>query len=166
MCDGQRPPLQKQAFRIEKARIAHDTSAVSKRNGLTLLGRSEARVPASPAEARLETFPNPAKRDYTIHFETDVFTSLCPITGQADFARIEIDYVPDKLCVESKSLKFYLAAYRNERAFNEAVTNRILDDLVRALQPKSARIVAQFSPRGGIGLTVEASYPHSVKSKR
>ena len=139
---------------------------MSKRNGLTLLGRSEARIPESPAEARLETFPNPAKRDYTIQFETDDFTSLCPITGQADFARIEIDYVPGKLCLESKSLKFYLASYRNERAFNEAVTNRILDDLVRVLQPNAPKSLHSFLPRGGIGLTVEATYPDSPKSKR
>src|ERR1700682_1699063 len=99
---------------------------------LTLLGRSEAKIPAWPAEARLETFSNPARRNYRIHFETDDFTSLCPVTGQADFARIEIDYVPDELCVESKSLKFYLASYRNVRAFNEAVTNRILEDFVQA----------------------------------
>src|SRR4029077_13998118 len=103
-----------------------------KGEGLTLLGRSEARIPTSPEQARLETFPNPAKREYHIQFETDDFTSLCPVTGQADFARIEIDYVPDRVCVESKSLKFYLASYRNVRAFNEAVTNRILDDFVRA----------------------------------
>ena len=126
---------------------------------LTLLGRSEARIPASPEEARLETFPNPAQRDYHILFETDDFTSLCPVTGQADFARIEIDYVPDRVCVESKSLKFYLAAYRNERAFNEAVTNRILDDFVRACSPRSAMVTAQFSARGGIALTVRAEYP-------
>src|SRR6266446_5312425 len=74
---------------------------------LTLLGRTEARIPASPAEARLETFPNPApRRNYRIHFETDDFTSVCPVTGQPDFARIDIDYVPDRLCVESKSLNF------------------------------------------------------------
>ena len=77
---------------------------------LTLLGRSEAKIPALPAEAQLETFPNPARRNYRIHFETDDFTSLCPVTGQADFARIDIDYVPERLCVESKSLKFYLAS--------------------------------------------------------
>jgi 7-cyano-7-deazaguanine reductase len=124
---------------------------------LTLLGRSDAPVPASPSEATLETFPNPAKRDYRIHFETSDFTSLCPITGQADFARIEIEYVPDKLCVESKSLKFYLASFRNERAFNEAVTNRILDDFVRACSPREANITASFSARGGIALTVRAS---------
>jgi 7-cyano-7-deazaguanine reductase len=130
---------------------------------LTLLGRSEARVPASPTEATLETFPNPAKRHYRIHFETSDFTSLCPITGQADFARIEIDYVPDKLCVESKSLKFYLAAFRNERAFNEAVTNRILNDFVRACSPREANITASFSARGGIALTVRTSFPNAPK---
>ncbi|HWN24566.1 MAG TPA: preQ(1) synthase, partial [Candidatus Sulfotelmatobacter sp.] len=115
---------------------------------LTLLGRSEAKLPASPAEAHLETFPNPARRNYHIHFETDDFTSLCPVTGQADFARIDIDYVPNRLCVESKSLKFYLASYRNEHAFNEAVTNRILDDFVNACTPREAIVTAQFSARG------------------
>ena len=133
--------------------------AKTKTSKLTLLGRSEARIPASPAEARLEIFPNPARREYWIHFETDDFTSLCPITGQADFARIEIAYVPDRLCIESKSLKFYLAAYRNERAFNEAVTNRILDDFTRAVRPRQATVTAQFSARGGIALKVQASYP-------
>lgn len=126
---------------------------------LTLLGRSETRVPSSPSEATLETFPNPAKRNYRIHFETSDFTSLCPVTGQADFARIEIDYVPNKLCIESKSLKFYLASFRNERAFNEAVTNRILDDFVRACSPREANIVASFTARGGIALTVQARFP-------
>jgi 7-cyano-7-deazaguanine reductase len=125
---------------------------------LTLLGRSEVKLPASPAEARLETFPNPGRRNYRIHFETGDFTSVCPITGQPDFARIDIDYVPDRLCVESKSLKFYLASYRNERAFNEAVTNRILDDFVQACGPREAIVIAQFSARGGIGLTVRAEY--------
>src|SRR6184192_4479140 len=135
--------------------------AETKRSGqLTLLGRSEARLPASPAEARLETFPNPApRRNYWIHFETDDFTSVCPVTGQPDFARIDIDYVPNRFCVESKSLKFYLASYRNERAFNEAVTNRILDDFVKACAPREAIVTAQFSARGGIALTVRAGYP-------
>ncbi len=137
----------------------------NKSSKLTLLGRSEARIPASPAAAKLETFPNPARREYRIHFETDDFTSLCPITGQADFARIEIAYVPDRLCIESKSLKFYLAAYRNERAFNEAVTNRILDDFVRAVRPRQATITAQFSARGGIALKVQANYPDVTSRK-
>jgi 7-cyano-7-deazaguanine reductase len=127
--------------------------------GLTLLGKSEARLPSSPAEAQLETFPNPAKRNYRIRFETADFTSLCPVTGQMDFAQITIEYVPAKLCVESKSLKFYLASYRNERAFNEAVTNRILDDFVRACTPREAVVTAEFSARGGIALTVRAEHP-------
>ncbi len=125
---------------------------------LTLLGRSEARLPASPNEAQLETFPSPAKRPYTIRFETADFTSLCPVTGQMDFAQIVIEYVPGALCVESKSLKFYLASFRNERAFNEAVTNRILDDFVAACSPRQAIVTAEFSARGGIALTVRAEY--------
>src|SRR5262245_49374081 len=138
----------------------HVAVAKTKRAGqLTLLGHS-AKLPASPAEARLETFPNPApQRNYHIHFETDDITSVCPVTGQPDFARIDIDYLPDRLCVESKSLKFYLASYRNERAFNEAVTNRILDDFVKACAPREAIVTAQFSARGGIALTVRAEYP-------
>jgi 7-cyano-7-deazaguanine reductase len=131
----------------------------AKSSKLTLLGDSEAKIPSSPAQARLETFPNPApQRDYRIHFETDDFTSVCPVTGQPDFARIDIDYVADHLCVESKSLKFYLASYRDERAFNEAVTNRILDDFVKACAPREAIVTAQFSARGGIALTVRAEY--------
>jgi len=118
------------------------------------------KLPASPAEARLETFPNPApSRDYRIHFETDDFTSVCPITSQPDFARIDIDYVPDRLCVESKSLKFYLASFRNERAFNEQVTNRILDDLVRCLEPRRMSVVSVWNVRGGITTSVRVSYP-------
>jgi 7-cyano-7-deazaguanine reductase len=134
---------------------------------LTLLGRSKAKLPASPAEARLETFPNPARRNYRIHFETGDFTSICPVTGQPDFARIEIDYMPDRLCIESKSLKFYLGSYRNERAFNEAVTNRILDDFVKACAPREAIVTAQFSARGGIALTVRAEYPdENIREKK
>ncbi len=107
----------------------------------------------------METFPNPARRNYRIRFETADFTSLCPVTGQADFATITIEYVPAARCVESKSLKFYLASYRNERAFNEAVANRILDDFVAACAPREAVITAEFSARGGIALTVRAVYP-------
>jgi 7-cyano-7-deazaguanine reductase len=130
---------------------------------LTLLGRSEARLAASPAEARLETFPNPAQRDYRIRFETADFTSLCPVTGQMDFATITIEYVPNRLCVESKSLKFYLASFRNERAFNEAITNRILDDFIAACAPREASVTAEFSARGGIALTVRAIHPDGIK---
>jgi 7-cyano-7-deazaguanine reductase len=141
------------------ARLISLVTKPNKTTKLTLLGKSEARLPASPAEARLETFPNPARRKYRIRFETADFTSLCPVTGQVDFAQITIEYVPAARCVESKSLKFYLAAYRNERAFNEAVTNRILDDFVRACAPREAVVTAEFSARGGIALTVRAEFP-------
>src|SRR5262249_16092809 len=125
-----------------------------------LLGHSDVKLPASPAEARLETFPNPApQRKRRIHFETDDFTSVCPVTGQPDFARIDIDYVPDRFCIESKSLKLYLASYRNERAFNEAVTNHILNDFVKACSPREVIVTAQFSARGGIALTVRTKFP-------
>ncbi len=130
----------------------------TQKSHLSLLGRSEAKLPTSPSEAKLETFPSPARRPYQIRFETADFTSLCPVTGQMDFARIVIEYVPNELCVESKSLKFYLASFRNERAFNEAVTNRILDDFVAACSPRSALVTAEFSARGGIALTVRAEF--------
>jgi 7-cyano-7-deazaguanine reductase len=130
------------------------------RRGLTLLGRSEAPRPDAPSAQILETFENRfAKRDYLIRFECADFTSLCPITGQPDFARLEIEYYAGKRCLETKSLKFYLAAYRNTAAFNEEVANRILDDLVAACAPKQITVVADFAARGGIALTVEASYP-------
>jgi 7-cyano-7-deazaguanine reductase len=137
----------------------------SKPAGLTLLGKSDARLPSTPTEARLETFPNPARRNYRIRFETADFTSLCPVTGQVDFAQITIEYAPGALCIESKSLKFYLASYRNERAFNEAVTNRILDDFVRACSPREAIVTAEFSARGGMALTVRAEYPDDAESR-
>ncbi len=86
------------------------------------------------------------------------------MTGQVDFAQITIEYVPDTLCIESKSLKFYLASYRNERAFNEHVTNRILDHLVRASQPRTMIVKAEFASRGGIALTITAAYPDEPKS--
>ncbi len=126
---------------------------------LKLLGRSEARVPTTPSAAILETFPNPARRPYWIRFESADFTSLCPITGQADFARITIDYRPGARCIETKSLKFYLTSYRNERAFNEEVANRILDDLVRAGKPRKMIVQAEFAARGGISPTITATYP-------
>jgi 7-cyano-7-deazaguanine reductase len=135
---------------------------VAKKKGgqqLKLLGRSAAPVPTTPSAAILETFPNPARRSYWIRFESADFTSLCPITGQADFAQITIDYQPGARCLETKSLKFYLASYRNERAFNEEVANQILDHLVRACRPRKMIVQAEFASRGGISLTIAASYP-------
>ncbi|MDO9215067.1 MAG: preQ(1) synthase [Methylococcales bacterium] len=103
----------------------------------------------------LETFVNPRPdRDYTIHITTPEFTCLCPKTGQPDFATIEIDYVPAALCVELKSLKLYMWAFRDKGAFHEAITNEILDDLVRAIQPSFMRIRAEFNVRGGVYTTI------------
>ncbi len=103
----------------------------------------------------LETFPNPSPdRDYTLHIRSPEFTCLCPKTGQPDFATIALDYVPDERCVELKSLKLYLAGYRDEGAFHEAVTNRILDNLVAAMEPRFLRVTAEFNVRGGIHTSV------------
>ncbi len=109
--------------------------------------------------ARLETFPNPKpNRPYEITFSTSEFTSLCPVTGQPDFATITIRYTPKKKCVESKSLKLYLHSFRNTGSFAEAVTNRILDDLVRAISPAHAQVTGEFAARGGVALKVSASF--------
>ena len=109
---------------------------------------------------KLETFPNPKPgRDYEIRFETPEFTCVCPMTGQPDFATIRIAYTPAKKCVELKSLKLYLWSFRNEGHFHEAVTNRILDDLVAALKPKRMTVVGDFLVRGGIHTVVEAHHP-------
>ena len=110
--------------------------------------------------ARLETFPNPKPgRDYEIRFECPEFTCLCPKTGQPDFATVRIRYTPDKLCVELKSLKLYLWAFRDEGHFHEAVTNRILGDLVALLAPRRMSVVGDFLVRGGIHTVVEARHP-------
>jgi len=113
-------------------------------------------------EAKIETFPNPKpSRDYTVRLDCPDFTSLCPVTGQPDFAEIVVDYVPDKLCLETKSLKLYLSSYRNVRSFNEQVINNILDDLVKACQPRQMKIEGKFVPRGGLSLCVVAEHPNS-----
>ncbi len=115
-------------------------------------------MPTQPTK-QLETFSNPTpERDYTIRMEVPEFTCLCPKTGQPDFATIHIEYVPDKLCIELKSLKLYMWSYRNEGAFHEEVTNRILDDLVRVCQPRFMRVTAEFYVRGGIYTTIIAEH--------
>ncbi len=107
----------------------------------------------------LETFENPNQdRDYTIKHIAPEFTSLCPKTGQPDFATINLEYIPNELCVELKSYKLYLNSYRNEGMFFEAVTNKILDDLVEVLKPSYLNIVAEFNVRGGISSVVEVEY--------
>ena len=127
---------------------------------LSLLGRSENRLPVEPDRATLETFPNRTPgRNYTIHLSAPEFSSICPVTGQPDSAHIEIYYIPDQICVETKSLKFYLASYRNHPAFNEAIVNGILDDLVAVCSPRQAVVRGKFGARGGIQLTCEARFP-------
>ena len=115
-------------------------------------------MPTQPSK-NLETFANPrAERDYLVQFDCPEFTCLCPLTGQPDFARIRIEYVPDALCVELKSLKLYLWSYRDEGAFHEAVTNRILDDLAAATRPRRMKVIGEFAIRGGITTVVTAEY--------
>ncbi len=107
----------------------------------------------------LETFSNPnPRRDYHIHMEIPEFTCLCPKTGQPDFATLVLDYIADQQCVELKSLKLYIWSFRNEGHFHEDVTNRILDDLVAAAQPRFMRLTARFYVRGGIFTTVIAEH--------
>ncbi len=132
-----------------------------KTKGLTLLGKGTKTVyPDNPDEAVLESFPNPKPgRDYRIRFECPEFTALCPITGQPDFGRITIDYIPNRLCLESKALKLYLFSFRNHGTFHEAVTNRILDDLMKAIRPRMAKVTGTFNCRGGISIEVVAQYP-------
>jgi len=121
--------------------------------GLTLLGK-----PAKPSK-KLETFPNHHPgRDYVVTLTTDEFTCICPKTGQPDFAKIIIEYIPDKKIIESKSLKFYLWSFRDEGVFHEHVANVILDDLVAALKPRWCKVSAQFAVRGGIGITIDAEH--------
>ena len=115
--------------------------------------------PKRPSKKILETFPNPQPdRDYTIRMRIPEFTCLCPKTGQPDFATLLLEYVPDRECVELKSLKLYVWSYRDQGAFHEAVTNRILDDLVGLLRPRFMRLTAEFNVRGGIYTTVVAEH--------
>ena len=126
---------------------------------LSLLKASENRYPTSPAEARLEAFQNIySDRDYVITFDCPEYTSLCPVTNQPDFGHINVRYVPDKLCVESKSLKLYLYSFRNTNTFHEESVNTILDAVVKLCKPRRAEVVGHFRPRGGIAIHVKATY--------
>lgn len=115
-------------------------------------------MPSQPSK-ELETFENPQpERDYTIRIRVPEFTCLCPKTGQPDFAELTLEYIADKLCVELKSLKMYVWSFRDEGAFHEAVTNRILSDLVATVEPRFMRLTADFNVRGGIYTTVVAEH--------
>lgn len=110
-------------------------------------------------KSKLELFDNPnPERDYCITIRCSEFTSLCPRTGQPDFGEIVIEYCPDKLCVELKSLKFYMQAYRNKGIFYEALTNEILNELAQACKPRWMKVTSSFTPRGGITTQVTAEY--------
>jgi 7-cyano-7-deazaguanine reductase len=123
-------------------------------------------MPTKPGRA-LETFPNPAPgRDYVIHHECPEYTALCPVTGQPDFGTIVVVYVPEKKCIELKSLKLYLWSFRDEGHFFEQVTNQICDDLVKALAPRRLTVTGRFNVRGGITTTVTASHEASASRRR
>ena len=129
-------------------------------NTLTLLGGGTLPTPPSPDQARLEAFPNPSpRRAYQVTFDCPEFTSLCPVTGQPDFAHITLDYWPRRQCVESKSLKLYFGSFRNQGCFAETIVNRILDDVVACCQPRRAVVTGRFTPRGGIAIVVTATHP-------
>ena len=131
------------------------TSIVDPSPGCSYSGSA---MPTKPTKT-LETFPNPEpRRAYTIDFTCPEFTCLCPKTGQPDFATISIRYVPNRTCVELKSLKLYLWSFRNEGHFHEAVTNRIANDLVKALRPRSMEVVGDFFVRGGIHTVVTVTH--------
>lgn len=112
----------------------------------------------------LETFPNPnPERDYTIIHTAPEFTSVCPKTGHPDFATMILEYVPDELCVELKSYKYYLHSFRNDGIYFEAVTNKILDDLVEVLKPRYIKLTADFNTRGGISSIIEVEYAKEIE---
>ena len=134
--------------------------------GLTLLGGGSMPQLSSPDDAVLESFPSPSPRPYEVTFSTPEFTSLCPVTGQPDYASITIRYVPDRRCIESKSLKQYLGAFRNQAVFAEAITNRILSDVVAAVAPRSAVVIGDFAPRVGIGIRVEVRHEAARGAKK
>jgi 7-cyano-7-deazaguanine reductase len=127
---------------------------------LTLLGRN-----AVPSKS-LEAFPNRTPdRYYLVSLETNEFTCVCPATGQPDFAKIRIQYVPDEKIVESKSLKLYFWSYREEGVFHEHVVNQILDDLVHVLDPHWCKVTGEFDVRGGIGITVESEHTKTPEAR-
>ncbi len=129
-------------------------TAKSDLRNLTLLGKEK----SAPGRT-LEAFPNRhPERDYTVTLLSEEFTCVCPLTGQPDFAKVKIQYVPDALILESKSLKLYLHSFRNEGTFHEHVVNVILDDIVRVLAPRWCKITADFAVRGGIGISVDAEF--------
>lgn len=121
--------------------------------GLSLLGNSDTEYPSSPNEAKLEAIPNLwNENDYVVNLDCPEFTCVCPKTSQPDFAHIIIDYIPGPSLIESKALKLYLFAFRNEGIFHEFAVNKIANDLKQAINPKYLKVQAKFMPRGGISI--------------
>ena len=128
---------------------------------LKSLGR-KVRTPASPDAARIETFTNAfPDREYWVRFDCPEFTALCPVTGQPDFGRITIEYIPGARCIESKSLKLFLGSFRNQGTFAESIVNIIRDRIARACKPQRLIVAGEFSARGGISIRVTATYPQA-----
>ena len=140
--------------------MARQRATSTKYKDLHLLGRSETRYPTKPDAKTLETFPNRyPQRDYVIRFDCPEFTSMCPVTGQPDFAKIRIEYVPGERCIETKSLKFYLASFRSTQSFNEEISNRIMEDIMTACSPRRISVHGEFAARGGVSVTVDCTFP-------
>jgi 7-cyano-7-deazaguanine reductase len=136
----------------------------AQKNPLTLLGTASA-LPQQPSSGILETFPNSHPgRQYLVRLDTEDFSSVCPVTGQPDYAKIAIEYVPGTRCVETKSLKYYLASFRNTPSFNEQIVNRILDDLVATCEPVQMMVRGAFAARGGLSLTITATHEKKAGS--
>ena len=149
---------------LSAAIMKKQTAKSSAKAPLRLLGKASA-LPTEPSRQILDSFPNSHPgRDYTIFLETEDFSSVCPVTGQPDYAEISIEYVPAARCIETKSLKYYLASFRNTPAFNEQIVNRILEDLIATCSPKRMTVRGAFASRGGLSLTVEAT--HTARGKK
>jgi 7-cyano-7-deazaguanine reductase len=145
---------------MKKVNISANMTQEMDLAGLTLLGND-----SSQPSKQLETFPNRHPgRNYIVTLTTDEFTCICPVTNQPDFAQIKIQYIPDQKIVESKSLKLYIWSFRNEGVFHEHVANVILDDLVDALDPRWIEVIADFSVRGGIAISVKAEHQQNKDS--
>lgn len=127
--------------------------------GLKLLKEKRSKFPSSPERAKLEVFDNAYPRDdYWIEFSCPEFTSVCPVTGQPDFGKITIQYIPDGKCIESKSLKIFMFSFRNYGSFSEDIVNKILEKIVKAAKPRKAKVVGEFAARGGISIRIEADF--------
>jgi len=152
---------EKEKIRIrKKQKAASEKPALKEHSTLTKLGDHNTKYKYdSPAAEMLETFVNQyPSQDYIVRYEFKEFTSLCPKTGQPDFATVIVDYVPNKLCIETKSLKLYFMAYRQYGGFMETLINKILEDCVSVCSPRKMRVLGQFRPRGGTYIQVEAAY--------